>query len=190
MITAEDDVYRLFEAKKTLTSFSRTTNAVIVIVVLAILGYAIWLNCYAKPKRALERQQTVQIQQQQQTPATRARTPTATQNIDATLDYVARDLRNKTDVNADGLVNCIDAAVLFYKYYPVKSEVTITLNYNTATGMNHLFNVVLVDGVWRAVEPQAKFTGQRSYWMRDVWGAKYDSSKNESATRTYAGYVR
>ena len=109
-------------------------------------------------------------------------------DIEATLKLVARDLGKKTDVNGDGLTNCIDAAVLFYKYYPNKDKVCIELNYNPATGMNHLFNCVLVDGVWRAVEPQAY--NKSHYWMRDVWGSKYDNTKNEDVTADYKKFAK
>ena len=37
--------------------------------------------------------------------------------IQATLRKVTKDLKRKVDVNRDGLVNYIDSAVLFYKYY-------------------------------------------------------------------------
>jgi hypothetical protein len=33
------------------------------------------------------------------------------------------------------LVNCIDAAVLFYQYFPDKDKVCIELNYNPDTGL-------------------------------------------------------
>lgn len=110
-----------------------------------------------------------------------------TNDIERTLQQVALNMK---DVNNDGLINCIDAAVLFYQYYPDKSKVTISLNRNDATGMNHLFNVVLVDGVWRAVEPQTYYTNNTAYWMRDAWGSKYDSSLNKVVTKDYLKYVK
>jgi len=109
-------------------------------------------------------------------------------NIEQTLRIVSQRCQN-TDVNNDRLYNCIDAAVLFYKYYPDKSKVSILLNRNPNTGMNHLFNAVLINGSWRAIEPQAYATGHSSYWMADVWGNKYSSSFNRDATQEYIRYV-
>jgi hypothetical protein len=108
----------------------------------------------------------------------------------STLRHVSRDLGRGIDVNRDGLVNCIDAAVLFYQYFPDKDRVAISLNRNPATGMHHLFNVVLMDGVWRAIEPQAVWANNSSFFMRDVWGALYDSSLNRVVTNDYLRYVR
>jgi hypothetical protein len=112
------------------------------------------------------------------------------QTIQTALQKVARDLNNRVDVNQDGLINCIDAAVLFYQYFPDKSQVTISVNRNAATGMHHLFNAVHIDGVWRAIEPQAVWANKSSYWMRDVWGRQYDSTLNRDVTRDYLKYVK
>ena len=110
-------------------------------------------------------------------------------NIEATLRTVAQKWKT-TDVNRDGLYNCIDAAVLFYKYYPVRDKIAIIINVNPKTGMNHLFNAVLINGTWIAIEPQAYATNHKSYWMKDVWGNQYDNSYNRVATETYARYAR
>jgi len=110
-------------------------------------------------------------------------------NIEATLRIVAQ-LGKITDVNGDGLYNCIDAAVLFYKYYPIRDRVAIIINVNPRTGMNHLFNAVLINGTWIAIEPQAYATNHRSYRMKDVWGNQYDNSYNRVATETYARFAR
>jgi hypothetical protein len=112
------------------------------------------------------------------------------QTIANTLNKVSTDLRRKVDVNGDRLTNCIDAAVLFYQYYPDKDKVCTELNKNNSTGMNHLFNCVLIDGNWRAIEPQAYYTRNKSYWMRDVWGNKYDLSLNRDVTSDYLKFVK
>jgi len=103
--------------------------------------------------------------------------------IDEVLDKVAKDYRAKVDVDRDGLTDCHDAATLFYRYYPWKDKVCVEMNDNPTTGMCHLFNCVLVDGVWRAVEPQAYVYGKKSYWMQDFWGKKYDRSYNVDVTQ-------
>ena len=110
-------------------------------------------------------------------------------NIDRTLQIVAEKWKT-TDVDGDGLYNCIDAAVLFYKYYPDRSKVAIIINVNPKTGMNHLFNAVLINGVWQGIEPQAYATNHKSYWMKDVWGNKYDNSYNKVANESDARYAR
>ncbi|MCL2208965.1 MAG: hypothetical protein FWC19_10115 [Treponema sp.] len=110
-------------------------------------------------------------------------------NVEQTLHIVAEKWKS-TDVNRDGLYNCIDAAVLFYQYYPDRSKVSIIINVNPKTGMNHLFNAVLINGSWIAIEPQAYATNHRSYWMKDIWGNQYDNSYNSVALDTYSRYVR
>jgi len=110
-------------------------------------------------------------------------------NIDKTLLLVAENW-NKIDVNKDGKHNCIDAAVLFYQYYPDKSKVCIELNKNPDTGMNHLFNCVFTDGVWKAIEPQAYASNKPSYLMGAIWGKNYDASYNRDVTSDYMIYVK
>jgi len=111
-------------------------------------------------------------------------------NIKDALLYTKDKLSAHTDVNKDGLVNCIDAAVLFYGRYPDKSKVAIESNFHPDGKMQHLFNVVLVNGVWRAVEPQAYWKGHASYWMKDLWGDAYDNRYNVDETERYRGYVK
>jgi len=110
--------------------------------------------------------------------------------IVSTLHEVTKVMNANKDVNGDGLSNCIDAAVTFYKLYQDKSKVIIIRNYNRATGMNHLFNAVEIDGVWRAIEPQAFYAGKDNYFMKNVWGAQYDSSFNVDSTDRYKVYVK
>ena len=112
------------------------------------------------------------------------------QNIVNTLWKVASDLDRKVDVNKDGKTNCIDAAVLFYQYYPDKSKVCIEGNKNPATGMNHLFNCEFTGGVWKAVEPQAYVGGVHPYWMWQEWGSQYDNTFNKDMTQAYIKYVK
>ena len=110
-------------------------------------------------------------------------------NIDRTLRLVAENCK-KNDVNYDGKYNCIDAAVLFYQYYPEKSKVCIEVNCNSKTGMNHLFNCVFTDGVWKAIEPQAYANNYSNYFMWAVWGSQYDNSYNRDVTSDYIRYVK
>lgn len=110
-------------------------------------------------------------------------------NIEQTLRIVAEKC-GKTDVNKDGLYNCIDAAVLFYKHYPDKNKVCIEVNVNPKTGMNHLFNCVFTDGVWKAIEPQAYYTNKSNYFMWAVWGSQYDNKYNCDETEKWKMYAR
>jgi len=113
-------------------------------------------------------------------------------NIEQTLDTVALMMRVNADVNGDRKINCIDAAVHFYQYYPLESRhlVRIISNRNPATGMHHLFNSVLSDGVMHYIEPQAQHSGHRLYHMTHVWGSRYNPSLNRDVTNDYAKYIR
>jgi|TergutMp193P3_1026864.scaffolds.fasta_scaffold45274_3 hypothetical protein len=112
-------------------------------------------------------------------------------DIEATLINVKREMNRNIDVNGDGLNNCIDAAVTFYKYFPKKQYVSITQNYNAVTGFNHLFNCVYIDGVWKAVEPQSRYINHnRQIYMKQYWGDEYDNTKNMDKTQQYAVYAR
>jgi hypothetical protein len=111
------------------------------------------------------------------------------EDINNTVKLVARDWKNKVDYNKDGLINCIDAAVSFYKWYPDKSKVRIILNLNKKTGMNHLFNLVFFNGSWIAIEPQAWSSRYMSYLVCDVWGRKYNATYNRDVTSDYVRYI-
>jgi len=111
-------------------------------------------------------------------------------NINQTLRKVSTAFKYKTDVNGDGLTNCIDAAVSFYQFYPDKNKVRILCNRNPNTGMNHLFNSVLTEGVWVEVEPQAYFSGHPDYFMETSWGNQYDSQYNLDVTEKWKVYAK
>jgi len=109
----------------------------------------------------------------------------------ATMRKVTYDIvTKKVDVNGDGLQNCIDASVLFYKYFPDKDRVCIEVNYNPNNGFNHAFNCVKMNGVWRAIEPQTHWKGRSSYWMLDSWQGKYDVFYNEDQTAKWKVYAK
>jgi hypothetical protein len=110
-------------------------------------------------------------------------------NIDKTLKIVAEKWK-KTDVNEDGLYNCIDAAVLFYQYYPDKSKVSIEVNRNQSRNFHHLFNCVFTDGVWKAIEPQAYANNHSNYLMWALWEKEYDNTYNRDVTEEYKKYVK
>jgi hypothetical protein len=93
-------------------------------------------------------------------------------------------LAGKRDVNNDGKINCIDAAVMFYEFWPDKRTVRIVHNRSYSTGFNHLFNEVVVDGRWVTVEPQLADGSMK------VWGDRYDPGLNVVVTDDYKRYVK
>jgi len=164
----------------------------IIFILLVSMGIFSWFEV-DKPReiaRQQRQQQVVQQQQQQQQPtAAVVQQPATVQMVNATLDKVEADLKRGVDVNNDGKINCIDAAVLFYKYYPNKQNCYITLNQHG--DMNHLFNTVLVDNTWRCIEPQAHYKYRyETFYIRDIWGSTYDSNYNEDATQQYKKFVK
>jgi len=166
------------------------TNLIIGIIICILVGLASSNNTESYDIEAIARQNVTNAAQ---TSARASSNPAIKNNsdhsnIDRTLRLVAENWY-RIDVNGDWLHNCIDAAVLFYQYYPNKSNVCIVLNRNPKTGMNHLFNYVLTDGVWEAIEPQAYCNNHTNYLMRAVWGSKYDNSYNCNVTSEYIRYV-
>jgi hypothetical protein len=166
----------------------RLNGFAIVTVIFLALAWFSWKD--EKPKNE-------KLTYQSASPATTIVRPNRTANVNTSEHAnIAQTLRivaekcEKTDVNKDGLYNCIDAAVLFYKYYPDKSKVCIEVNKNPKTGMHHLFNCVFTDGVWKAIEPQAYYQNHSNYFMWAVWGSQYDNKYNRDVTETYKNYAR
>ena len=153
------------------------TKLIITLVICSLIGYFSSNNATNAAQASLRTSSTPVL-----------RNNSEHSNIDKTLLLVAKYLK-RIDVNKDGKHNCIDAAVLFYQYYPDKSKVCIELNNNPKTGMNHLFNCVFTDGVWKAIEPQAYASNRSNYLMGAVWGKEYDSSYNKDVTSEYIMYV-
>ena len=164
---------------------------VITIIICSVIGFYFWNNEKTQAvKYENNRHITNAVQASARASSTSAvRSISEHTNIDRTLRLVAENLK-KVDVNRDGLNNCIDAAVLFYQYYPDKSKVCIMINRNPKTDMNHLFNCVFTDGVWKAIEPQAYAQNHSNYLMWAVWENKYDNSFNRDVTSDYIKYVR
>ena len=181
MLSAERSAKTLMHAAKSLDSFSRGTKFLAFIMACIILTMAVLVVKGCNQEQAMKKARAAAAAKPQTVLSTESK-------VDAALSRVAAN--SSRDVNGDGLVNCIDAAVLFYKYYPDKNDVTIELNYNTRTNMNHLFNVVNFQGTWRAIEPQAKAKGHSRYFMRDVWGSQYDPAYNKVVTKDYIKYVK
>jgi len=166
----------------------------IVIAIIAYFGHAHWKmerkrDAIAESYRVEREMQRAQPQAQSKAPSP-APVKDERTDIVLALQKVAKDLDAGRDVNGDGLSNCIDAACLFYKYFPDKSNVAIVVNRNDATEMYHMFNSVMVDGVWRTIEPQAIWGNKKSYWMKDIWGDSYDYTFNKVVTGEYKKFAR
>jgi len=173
------------------SAFYSKLRSLIILLFLAFIGYIFYIG-FTAPARIRARNNVVTVQTV--TPQ-QARTDNRSthQMIEDALWAVSRDMNAGRDMNRDGKINCEDAAILFYMHYPIKREVRIYANDNPATGMSHAFNLVLIDGVWRAIEPQAYHVGwhkMNTYFMRDIWGAKYDHTKNKNAWDDYGRWVR
>ena len=89
------------------------------------------------------------------------------------------------DINEDGLVNCIDYAIMFHILYG--SDARLIQNYNPSTGMNHLFIIIRNGGFTWEVEPRGTYN---KWQMNEVWGAKYDRSLNQDVTYRYERFMR
>jgi hypothetical protein len=145
-----------------------------VILVILILGGMMWLVTTVKSYTELGSMPGDTV------PKTAG---AATQDdISSTIGYVASIVH---DVNKDNLVNCIDYAVLFYKYFP--GECVIIVNRNRNTGMHHLFNAVWIARKWIYLEPQGP---QSNYDMSSVWGKKYNPYYNAVVTASWAVYAK
>ena len=95
----------------------------------------------------------------------------------AVIDRAVRAVKETVfDINGDGLVNCIDYAIMFCMLHP---QSTIVLNKNPHTGMNHLFNGIQTSIGYIHIDPQNGKT------MEETWGSKYDQRYNENRTRYY-----
>ena len=166
-------------------------KTVVALIICTLIGFHLYNNGKPRDAKYENRQNATNVVR------TSVRAPSAPvtrntsehTNIERTLRLVA-DKCKTTDTNRDGLYNCIDAAILFYQYYPDKSKVCIELNRNPKTGMNHLFNCVFTDGVWKAIEPQAYAGNHTNYLMWAVWGKRYDNSYNRDVTTAYSRYVK
>jgi len=121
------------------------------------------------------------LQQAQRTPtATSSPTNRATSSnpadhpeINRVMQQVAVRIVLGHDINQDGLIDCIDAALWFWYYFPDKSRVRIMRNTHPDRRMNHLFNAVQINGRWYNIEPQTGWLRRSCMWMPSIWGDRY-----------------
>jgi len=166
-------------------------KVVLTIIICSLIGFYFWNKEKQKEAGYESRQNVTNAVQASARASSSAVTRNISEhaNIDKTLKIVAEKWK-KTDVNGDGLYNCIDAAVLFYQYYPDKSKVCIEVNRNSSKNFYHLFNCVFTDGVWKAIEPQSYANNHSNYLMWAAWENEYDVKYNRDATDEYKRYVK
>jgi len=180
----------MFQAKNDINSLdssllgARIFIAVVTAIIITIIVGGVWLIHI--------RNKTLFSTPTASAPAIVQKQPTYERYIRDTLYKVDTELNARKDINNDGKINCIDAAVIFYKYYPNKDDVRIYCNMNDSTNMNHLFNLVYTGTDWIGVEPQAKHAGWNEgvYRMSAIWGKKYDYRLNKDETNLWIKYVK
>jgi len=110
--------------------------------------------------------------------------------IYAVMQQVGINMVLGRDINQDGLIDCIDAALWFWYLFPDRSRVRIMRNINSNTGLNHLYNAILINGRWYNIEPQVVWTRRSSMWMTYVWGARYDPNFSTDRTDQWRREIR
>ena len=103
-------------------------------------------------------------------------------DVDALYQHLRNVKAKLCDINGDGLINCIDYAVLFY--LEAGPTTRLIQNRNPNTGMNHLFNALRKPtGGWTYIEPQASPGGMAT--MEAIWGSNYNATYNFDVTEDY-----
>jgi transposase-like protein len=88
---------------------------------------------------------------------------------------------SKNDQTDDGLIDCKDYAILFYKLASIAGfDVRIITN----SKINHAFCAVRrTNGEWEMIEPQAGRNGYKI--MKNAWGKEYDPAFDKDVTELY-----
>ena len=107
-----------------------------------------------------------------------------TPRVHNVYEYLERTKRTIRDVNNDGVINCIDYAVVFYMM--TNPSTRLIQNDNPHTGMNHLFIGMPIGpgGSMVYIEPQVS-RSHTSFRMENVWGSKYNPAYNVDVTDAY-----
>lgn len=92
------------------------------------------------------------------------------------VDILEETKKNIRDINEDGIINCVDKAIIYKRLWDRKYDPTnceIVRNFHVYTGWHHLF--IRVRGAygskWLRIEPSA---GPDNYRMQDFWGDEYE----------------
>jgi len=93
---------------------------------------------------------------------------------------------NIRDVNRDGLINCIDRALLYKQYYGDGTQARLIWNKNDTANLNHLF-VYIPDGAggWIAIEPSYTSEDIARRTMSYAWGSQYNPRYDRDVTASY-----
>jgi hypothetical protein len=114
-------------------------------------------------------------------------TPEITQQVLETSRFTMTATLNggNYDVNTDSLVNCIDAAIVFYAHYWVEYDknAKIIWNYNPNTQWSHLF-VAVPNGYGDFIYIESTVLGYKleDFEMNRVWGKAYNPIYNKDVT--------
>lgn len=90
------------------------------------------------------------------------------------LDTLDKTNKYATDINEDGLINCIDYSVIFKRLWDKQYESkNCEIVRNKSKTMNHLFIRVRQNDntSWECIEPQAAKKDITKYFMEDFWTA-------------------
>lgn len=98
--------------------------------------------------------------------------------LDEQIEYIMRRVKYGVhDINDDGLVNCIDHAVLFKIYwddkFPDKAESCIIIRNKKPAPykMHHLF--IGIDTGFQIIEVEPRAHNIHKYLLKDNWSSKY-----------------
>lgn len=114
----------------------------------------------------------------------------------AVQELLKKSQPNITDINADGLVNCIDYTLSFkllwdYYFPDNRDQCQIIRNYNPGH-MNHLFVAIKYRGNWYFIETWTKILDE--LLVDDIWGKDYNplynvwGETNQWLDEAYYGY--
>lgn len=90
------------------------------------------------------------------------------------LDILDKTYKYVTDINDDGLVNCIDYSITFKRLWDKQyNSKDCEIVRNKSSSMNHLFIRVRQYGgrPWECIEPQAAKKDITKYFMEDFWSS-------------------
>jgi hypothetical protein len=113
-------------------------------------------------------------------------------NASPSLTAALKVKQNLYDIDKDGRIDCVDAAVLFRQYYGNGQTAKLIWHNNQANGgLNHLY-VKVPDGAggWTAIEPRAYDPDINKRTMKYAWGNRYQPEKYDIDVTGHAVAIR
>jgi len=96
-----------------------------------------------------------------------------------------RNTKTANDQNSDGVINCQDFAILFYK---MATEAGYDVKIMSNKKLNHVFNAIRrADGTYETIEPQAGRGGK--IIMKKAWN-NYNPSFDKDDTEAYQSFLK